>query len=220
MVLITDIMIPADQFALGRVFNANPDVEIELERIVPLRGAVIPLFWVEGSEQADIEAVLAADPLAEEVTVLSELEGRSLFQVVWSSEVNGLVQSLIESRAEILRATGTVNEWEFRLQFNDRERLQVFRERCVESGINMTLRRLYNPSLPRKNDQLTDDQYDIISTALNKGYWDVPRGIKLGELAALVGISDNAASQRMRRGLKTLVTDSLDTDTRSQFGNR
>ena len=45
--IITDVRVPADQFPLGRILQAYPDVEIELERIVPTRDEIIPLFWVE-----------------------------------------------------------------------------------------------------------------------------------------------------------------------------
>lgn len=39
------LLIPADVFPLGRVLDEYPDVEIELERLVPLSEGIIPLFW-------------------------------------------------------------------------------------------------------------------------------------------------------------------------------
>lgn len=44
MVVIADFGVPAEQFALGRLFKAFPDIEVELERIVPGVNVMIPYF--------------------------------------------------------------------------------------------------------------------------------------------------------------------------------
>lgn len=212
MVVITDIAVPADQFALGMLFEAYPDIHIELERIVPLRAGVIPLFWVEGGKREAIEETLRADALVEDARLLTQMNGRYLFEIRWTPGVNSLVQPLIETRADVLRAEGNTDEWEFRLQFSDREHLGSFRDRCLENDVSIELRRLYNPHTPSGEEALTAEQYDIISTAYEHGYWDIPRGITLGKLATLIGISDNAASQRLRRGMRSLVESFLSAD--------
>ncbi|WP_254537168.1 helix-turn-helix domain-containing protein [Halomarina litorea] len=209
MVVITDIAVPADQFALGTLFETYPDIRVELERIVPLQTGVIPLFWVEGGDRAAIEETLGTDTLVEEVTCLTRTDGRYLFEIRWSPDIDSLVRPLITSRADVLRAAGGADEWEFRLQFADRDDLGIFRDQCVEHDVQIELRRIYNPSVPRDETTVTDEQYDIISTAHANGYWDIPRGITLGDLAALVGISDNAASQRLRRGITSIVDEFL-----------
>ncbi|WP_137284507.1 helix-turn-helix domain-containing protein [Halorussus salinisoli] len=209
MVVITDITVPADQFALGRLFDEYPEIEIELERIVPLQTGVIPLFWVDHDDRAVVEETLRADPLTESAKCLTQTDGRYLFEIRWSQEIDSIIQPLIDTHADVLRAEGTIDAWEFRLQFNDRNHLTDFREQCLENDIQIELRRLYNPNLPAEESTLTDEQYDIISTAYTHGYWSVPRGVTLGELANLTGISDNAASQRLRRGLNAVVGEFL-----------
>lgn len=207
MTVITDIAVPADQFALGQLFDEYPDIAIDLERIVPLREGIIPLFWVEGGEPEAIEATLRADSMTENVTLLTKLDGRYLFEMVWNTNIDALVRPLIESGAEVLRADGGVDRWEFRLQFVNRAKLTDFRERCQANEVDMQLLALYNPAVPLHDDEepLSDEQFDILATAFEKGYFEVPRDVTLTELADLVGISTNAASQRMRRGLGTLV---------------
>lgn len=209
MVVITDITVPAEQFALGRLFDEYPGIDIELERIVPLQTGVIPLFWVEHSDRDAIEETLRADPLIEEAKFLTQMDGRYLFEIQWRPEIDSLVQPLINAHADVLRAEGTVDAWEFRLQFVSRDHLTDFREQCLENDVQIELRRLYNPNLPDEESTLTDEQFDIISTAHAHGYWNVPRGVTLGELANLTGISDNAASQRLRRGLDAIVGEFL-----------
>lgn len=212
MTVITDIEIPADQFALGRLFATHGDIAIEVERIIPLGKSVIPLFWVEGVAPETIEATIRSDPLTVAVRQLTTVEDRTLFEVQWGEDVNGLLGPLRESHADILRASGDASHWTFRLQFHDRELLSTFRDKCQDSGIQMMLHALYNPT-PAVDpaSALTDEQFDTLATAYEHGYFEVPRGITMGELADLIGISTNAASQRMRRGLSTIVGDTIET---------
>ncbi|WP_458190642.1 bacterio-opsin activator domain-containing protein [Haladaptatus sp. NG-WS-4] len=203
MAVITDIEIPADQFALGQLLEEYPDVEIELVRVIPLRDGIIPLFWVEGGDPEEIEATVRRDPLAENIELLTEADGRYLFEIRWSTEIDALIQPMIESRAEVLIAEGTVDSWMFRLQFANRSMLADFRQHCQDNGVQFELTALYNPTIPDEElteGELTNEQFDLLATAHEHDYWDIPRGIELGELADLIGVSSNAASQRMRRG--------------------
>lgn len=212
MTVITDITVPADEFALGRLFDSFPDITIELERLVPLDSSIIPLFWIEGQDPEDVERTIRTDSMTDDVNVLTTVDERILFEIRWNPEVDALITPLKESNAEVLRATGSADVWEFRLQFRDRTELADFRDRCQEHGLQMRLAAIYNPSHPESEQELSEEQYDIISTAYTNGYWNVPRNIELQDLAELIGISQNAASQRMRRGLSTVVGSYLESE--------
>ncbi|MDX1748149.1 MAG: helix-turn-helix domain-containing protein, partial [Halobacteriales archaeon] len=54
---------------------------------------------------------------------------------------------------------------------------------------------------------LSADQREALTLALDEGYFDVPRRINLITIADRLGISDSAASQRIRRGLSAVLTD-------------
>jgi len=206
---ITDIRVPADAFPLGRILRRYPDIEIELERIVPTRREIMPLFWVESEREDEVERSLRGDPLVEGLSQLTRTPERILYSVHWSPDVNGLVQAIVGLDVHVLTAEGTANFWEFRLQFSDREQLGQFRRVCKEAGIDLDLLRVYNPMMPPEPGPLTPEQIDALSTAFENGYWDVPRGINQTELAELVGISDNSMSQRLRRGAKIAVAEML-----------
>jgi len=127
MILIADISVPADAFPLGRILEEYPDIEIELERIVPLREAIVPLFWVESVDDErllrDIEETLRADSLTKSVSRLTTTEDRTLFEVEWNVEVNGLIQTFLDTRAQLLDAHGSAQIWDFKLQFRTRDDL-------------------------------------------------------------------------------------------------
>ncbi|MDS0282577.1 helix-turn-helix domain-containing protein [Haloarcula onubensis] len=206
---ITDIRVPADAFPLGRLLQAYPDIEIELERLVPTEEEIIPLFWVESEYVDDIRQTLGEDPLVEEVIELTRLPDRALYSVNWSPDIDALVGTLVELKIHVLGAEGTASSWEFRLQFPDRELLATFRRACRAHDVPIELLRLYNPTMPAESGPLTPEQRDALVTAYEHGYWGVPRGITQTELADLVGISDNSMSQRLRRGVEVAVAELL-----------
>ncbi|WP_439027488.1 helix-turn-helix domain-containing protein [Haloarchaeobius sp. DT45] len=207
MTLITDISIPSSEFALGRLFDAFPDIEVELERLVPMETGIMPLFWMTGEDEDSVQQALADDPLTQSVRCLSETGERSLFEIVWSPDVNGVIQPLLQNEGDVLRAVGNAEEWTFRLLFADRSHLRKFQTDCLDQGVHLDVRRIYNPVSPTGGSTLTKEQRDIIALAFEEGYWEVPRNITLGELGARMDISDSAASQRLRRGIKALLND-------------
>lgn len=76
----------------------------------------------------------------------------------------------------------------------------------------MTLRHIYNPTIPDEESTLSPQQRDALLTAYRQGYFEVPRRTTLSELADTVEISDSALSQRLRRGTGALVEQTLLAD--------
>ena len=211
MVVITEISVPADQFPLGRLFTKYPDVTVELERVVPVDGAVLPLIWTSGVDPGDVIDDLRTAPTVREITHLTDVDGRSLFDVRWGGDACDVIEPVVEAEATMLRARGTDTTWTLRLQFADSNQLTRFQERCRHHGLRFHLDALYHPQADDRDSAgtLTEEQYDIIAAAYGNGYWDVPRKITLEELSASVGISSNAASQRLRRGLNSIVEQAV-----------
>lgn len=209
MILIVDVSIPAETFPLGRVLNDHPDVEIELERLVPLSEGIIPLFWVDDGDADAIEATLRDDPLTNSVQQLTKTGSRVLYEIEWDPDIDGLIGALLETDARLLEAEGTADVWDFRLQFQNRADLGRFRTRCADHDIPLTLRRLYNPSLPEEGGQLSGEQYEALVAAHRAGYFEVPRGCSMNVVASEFGVSDSAISQRLRRGTAALIEEAL-----------
>lgn len=208
-IVITDISVPAGAFALGRLLEDYAAVELELERVVPTQHGIIPLLWVKGIDPAPVRETLVADPIVDEARILTETGGRTLLEVHWSPDVDSVVQPIIETDARLLLAQGTADKWDLRLQFNSREDLVRFRELARDHGVELHLKRLFNPTWPEPGQDLTPEQKDVILTAFENGYFEVPREKTLTEIADLIGISANSASQRLRRGLSKVVREML-----------
>lgn len=214
MTVIADLTLPPEAFALGRALDGLPALEVELESIVPLQGAVVPLFWVAGTEPHRVERRLATAPETETVQRLTTAEDRTLFEVHWSQNVNGLVDALEQSRARILEATGTAEGWDVRLRVPEHEALSTFNRSLTEERIPVTLRHIYNPTPPEEGEGLSTNQRRTLLAAYHAGYFEVPRETSLAELAEREGVSDSALSQRLRRSLQAHLEATLVADER------
>ena len=210
--IIAAITIPADSFALGQILEAFPNVTIRLERIVPLQSEIIPLFWVSGGDESAIKATLEDHPHTKVVQSLTTAGDEELFEVRWLPDINGIIRAMIETEARLLEAEGTAEQWEFRLRFTTQENLTAFNQAVTSAGIPLTLQRLYNPTVPDENTSLSAKQREAIEQAYHAGHFNVPRDSTTAELADMLDISDQAYSQRLRRGLTTLVEETLLAD--------
>ncbi|KYH24185.1 HTH DNA binding domain protein [Halalkalicoccus paucihalophilus] len=165
----------------------------------------MPLFWVMSEHERSVKETLRTDPLVEQIDQLTHASDRVLYAVSWSPDVDALVTILLDLEIDVMRAEGTAEFWEFRLQFMNRETLTQFRHRCADEAIELDLLGLYNPMMPAEKGPLSSEQYDVLAMAYGNGYWDVPRRITQNELAELIGISETTISKRLRTAIRRLV---------------
>jgi predicted DNA binding protein len=210
MSVITEISVPAEDFALGRALDGVESTQFELERMVPTTDAVVPFFWAHDTNPDTLETSLEADEDVVTVRMLDKLDNRALFRVEWAADIDGLVQSIIEHEAAILEALGTNDRWEFQLRFPDNADVSSFQSALDESNVDFTLRRMYNPDDPNTGvSDLTPAQRETLLIALEHGYFAIPRETNLMEIADELDISDQAVNERMRRGMAKLAVSSL-----------
>ena len=85
-----------------------------------------------------------------------------------------------------------------------------FQSHFRETGRSFDVHALHRPTEPRQRVYgLTSAQAEALKVAADAGYFDVPRSVSVEELGDRLGISANAASQRIRRGSRTLVHETL-----------
>ena len=214
MSVIADFSIPAEQFALGHLLEVRPGVQVRLESMVPTGETMIPYFWVEDPDIEAVEEALLESTYVEEASIVDRVGDEALFRVVWAEDVNGIIETITETESVILEGNGHGDNWTFELRFPEYDALSQFYHSVVEKDISITLENVHNPidqSGPQPN-VVTDEQGEALQTALEEGYFAVPREITLVELADQLGISDSAVSQRIRRGLTKLLTTNLTGD--------
>lgn len=205
MPTITDLTLPGDSFALGELLTNNPDMHVEIERLVPLGERLLPFFWVSNGSTDHIESELASQSTVESAERLTTVDDRHLYQVTWTPDVNGPIDALLATEGVILEGKGLAGRWELRLRFPDHDALHEFSERCTEQGISIEVKGIYNPHTPTIEDRLTQTQWQTLVTAYELGYFEVPRSATLSDLASHFDVSEQAISQRLRRAMNAVV---------------
>lgn len=211
MSVIAEISIPSDDFELGRVMELTPPATAELESLVPAGRRAVPYFWVYNADFAAFEERVLREPTVDAIEVIDSFEDRVLYTIDWAAENDAVFRTIRSVEAYVLSATGTSDNWEFELRFPSRDAMSTFQTTCGDHGIAFDVRRVYNPGEPSQGPWfgLTDPQREALVLAVERGYYDIPRTCTTVELADELGISDQAVTERLRRAINTLTTNTV-----------
>jgi len=160
-------------------------------------------MWIRGIDPETIAETLGEDAHTAGVRVLDRFDEGALVEVEWTAATgeNGLPGALAAHDVAVLRQTGTKRGWQFRLRFPDTNSTQAFQRACHEAGVSLSIDRVIETSeTAGVTDRLTDAQREVFRLALERGYFDIPRRTTLVDIAEELGISDQAVSERLRRG--------------------
>lgn len=211
MSVIAHLQIPADSFELGRILELPRDARVELENMVPLGEKAVPFLSVHATVGETFEELVRNHPSVERLQTVSHHDGQTLYALDWNVSRDLFFQGMLETNAQLLGATGTPDTWEFELRFPDHQALSTFQEYCVDAHIELEVGRIYNPTRPGHGPWygLTDAQRDTLIRAVQGGYYSIPRRMSTQDLAEEFDISDQAVTERLRRGIVTLTENTL-----------
>lgn len=209
--LIATFSLPHDAVALEETFQELPGLEVEAERIVAhSRAWVMSGLWTANAEFESIDDVLASDPSVNEIIDDYEFADEKYYLLDWNDDVNERIDIYIDQRASILGAEADADNWQIRIRFFSQDQFDTFRHTLNKEGIAFELRDLTEPGAPRQTfGGLTPDQRDALMVAWEYGYFEIPRQTTTREIAAEIGISHQALSERLRRGITNLIGATL-----------
>ena len=212
MATIAEIQFPAGEFALRYTLETIEDVNFEVERIAAHDPEmVMPYIWATSADPTELERVLTEDTSVDAVRKVAQpADTEALYQMEWIDSAEALIHILVEEEGSILVAQGRQDGWFMRVLFPDRDALSQTYHFCEKNDLRLDLTRIYNVDEgKRARVGLTEAQEKAITAAYDHGYYEVPRGIDLAGLAAKVGVSHQALSERLRRGNQTLIENSV-----------
>jgi predicted DNA binding protein len=177
---------------------------------VPLCAAL----WVGGTgTDADVQQVLAERDVVRTTTEVTAGQRGGLYRVRYGRGFEGteVYRAAVEHDGVFVAGRAGGSAWTLRLQFPDRDAAGAFRDRCVAAGVDGSVDALYEREVPPRaaRFRLTEPQRRALATAARQGYFEVPRQTSLAGLAAELDVSSQAASERVRRGLDSLVEEAL-----------
>lgn len=194
---------------LGRV----PGVEVTWEQTAAhLGGPTQMVAWVDCDDFDRFDAAVADDPGTTNPVVLSRADDRRLYRFDFTErgrETNPL-PTIGEVGGVLQQAVGTGDGWRCRVRLPDREALETVYHFCRDHDLDFTFHRLFDRTdWVGGGPRLTDAQRELLLEAADSGYLAIPRETSLAELAARLGISETAASERFRRGVRNLVEQTV-----------
>jgi predicted DNA binding protein len=211
MATVTRASIPADEFALRQTIADLPDAEFECERIVESGDeSVMPLVWARNVDVETLEACLEEDPDVREFSLLADFGDELLYRMVWVDHVRLVLEMVTTLQATVMNAYSSGTCWELRILYPEREALSKTNEFCQSHGLSFEVLHVREmEGEPSGRFGLTEEQHEALAKACEAGYYSVPRETDLDELAADLGISHQALSERLRRGSEVLVQEAL-----------
>lgn len=211
MSVVVEFTVTADSFALGRSLGEQEGMYIELERVVPTPNSVMPFFWVRGGNVEQLERGVRDSDYIENLTALDSVGERILYRVDWTGNYEDLVQGIVKTEGTVLVASGN-SEWTFHVRFLDHERVADFYNYCTDHDISIHIERVYSlteESIRGRSFDLTSEQREALVLALRRGYFATPRDVSMEELSDELDISQQAFSDRLRRGNEQVLRNVL-----------
>lgn len=213
---IAEVTVPSEAFELGRILRVEGQTQITLETMVPLGGGSTLFVRIRNDARESFRRSVRDHSAVERIQAVNSHENETLYALEWKLSEGSLLETIIELEAVLLNATGTADAWKFELRFPAHEALSEFQAYSVEEGLPLRIERIYSPTSPEAGPWygLTGPQNETLTSAVENGYYSLPREISTQELAETFDISDQAVTERLRRGLSTLVENTLLVDDR------
>jgi len=211
MTVIIEFTLPADSFPFGRATSGDPNVRVQLERLVPLQETRIPFVWATGKDFEQFEQHLRDSEIVKHVEALTRVGDSVLYHVEWDTDKETFLNAVSDMNGTIMEAHGD-SAWSFTMRFRDHADLTRFHQFYQDHEFPVHIDRVYAPDEESRTEYgfgLTPEQRETLIMAVEKGYFAVPRETKLDEIAEAVGITRQAASERVRRGAETVLRKSL-----------
>ncbi len=191
----------------------TPGTTVEIDRIRwGPEGRVRGFFWASGGELEAFERELAADETVTNALSLTDGEHRRLYRA--DEAESGIVSELYENYVRVdgvlLSATTTGDQWVAELRFPDRASIQQFWNwwSDVDASFDLVSISDFTDEQSRCTIGLSPAQREALRLAHESGYFDIPRRTTMTKLATQLDISDQAFSERLRRGCATLISNS------------
>ena len=220
MAIEASFIVQQADFPLTAVFDQLMDVTVELDRVVPTGEAIIPYFWISADDTDKLTTDLSDELGIEQVKIIDKVEKQMFVRIDWNLDYESILTAIVNTGITLLSGIGKEKQWTFEVRASEQQDLSDFQTYCRDNDISIELSELHAVS-PLKSDReydLTDGQREALVMAYSNGYFDSPRDAMQDDLAEELGITRQAVSSRLQRGMRRLVASTLITPSESETG--
>jgi len=202
---IADVTVPVGTIPPGSAL-ADTDTHIEIVHHISIDDG--PEQYLRVLDSADLDAfetAVHADHRVATLTAIDRTATHPLYRIEWARPPP--CPALYRDDLLIERMSASPAGWTFRVRAGDLDALGALQRDCRNAGVRLEVGRLdQSADDPGSNPYgLTPKQHALLTTAIEDGYFTVPRETTLVDLAAKLGVSDQAVSECLRRAQRNLV---------------
>jgi len=211
---IAEITLTHPELVLTETTTAVPEMRVILEyQTIATSGTYYLFFEVSGEDFPAFERAIDADPTITEWTTIVDGADFRVYRMLLASAEQLVLPKAAAIGLRVLHAEAGDGGWIGTLETPDSASLTEFRQLCADHGVTFRVNRLYHPTATERGETgaygLTPVQLETLVTALEAGYFEEPRGASVEDLASQLSVSSSAVSGRLRRGLKSLLENTV-----------
>jgi len=201
--------------AMEAAFERSPRLEASiLQQTSSASSGLDVVMNAFHEEFSAFESGLDADDTVADWARLSEADDWCRYRVTLTEQGQELMTQprWSDESAVFLDGTRNRDRWRFRIQFPDEDSFQRYVAYCEQQAIDFRPNRLSRtaPATTTERFDLTTEQRALLLEARERGFFEVPRACTLEELAADSEVTHQALSERLRRGMGSLVEATLE----------
>ena len=218
MAIVTEIEFAHEDGALVDTLTGNPDLDVTIVRDARTAPGECVHLVRFGTDRLDhVRSALESDHSVASVTRLDWFEEQHILGVEFAPGAKLLNPQVTDKNGLVLKArSSNVDQeprgWRERWLLPDGDALQDIWQYAREEGFAFDIIDLQQQGATGPDFSgatLTPEQRDGLITAYERGYFTEPRETGLEELAADMGLSPTAVGGRIKRGMKTLIWQTL-----------
>ena len=152
---------------------------------------------------------MADDPSVAQLKLLEDGDFRRLY---WVRAVPGTIdqrasEAAVDAGGVYLQSRFAGDGWYTIMNYPNQNCFEEYQQRIDEAGMKIEpiVVRVGRYLISSGAFDLTEKQEAVLLEAVEGGYFEVPRGSTLDDVAARLSISEQAASERLRRAMASLA---------------
>ncbi|MDZ7689208.1 MAG: helix-turn-helix domain-containing protein [Halobacteriales archaeon] len=219
MSLIAEITLSNNLILFEDTFEESPEARCVFEDFHYVtdedKTNYVFFWWMSGEEPDDFEDSLRKDPTVPGFRAVVGIKDRHLYRVetVGYPQEQPLVFPIYRKNdITEIESVRDADGLHLKARFPSRDTLSWFIESGEQIADDVEVRKMYvekqNPEAESGDmSSLTPKQRDVLSVALEHGYFDTPSRTTLGDLADEFDVSPQTLSTHIRVGVRKVVKD-------------
>lgn len=222
MTIVTDVWFAHDTGALAGTLDELTALDVPVIKEVSTDPTQhVYFFKFDDIALEELEPVLESDPTVRSIRSMPSFADQLLVGIEFEPETKLLGPNVTEAGGYVLEARGKSGGnrppgWYERWSLPDHDSVHAIWQDARREGFSFEILELQ--SYERIGDagsasgRITDQQRAALIAAFEAGYFAEPRETSLEALAEELDISPSAVAGRIRRGLKSLIGETLVVD--------